>query len=354
VSRVPHHRPPLLSLRQVAKSYGASVALQPTDLDIAAGEFVTLLGPSGCGKSTLLRIVCGVMSPSTGTISLDGRRIETLPPERRDIAMVFQTYALFPHMSVRRNLGFGLRMKGVVPAEQSRRVEHAAAICNLEGLLERMPRELSGGQQQRVALARALVMRPALLLLDEPLSNLDAKLRDSLRDELVKLHRSEGTTSLYVTHDQAEAMTMSDRVVVMERGRIIETGSPVQLYRQPRQVFTAKFLGQTNLLRVAIAQGTALLPWGEHAPVDGLDDPAAAMATVSVRPEDLRLLPNPAGAGCISGVSFAGAAVHYTVWIGGTTLRASAPGSAALMAVGDRVSLATGVPLRALQDAASI
>ncbi|HEX6705280.1 MAG TPA: ABC transporter ATP-binding protein [Albitalea sp.] len=339
----------LLSITQVSKSYGSTVALHPTDIRIERGEFVTLLGPSGCGKSTLLRIVCGVTPASAGSIVLDGQRIETLPPERRDIAMVFQSYALFPHMSVRKNLGFGLRMKRVEAAEQERRIAHAVEICNLGALLERSPRQLSGGQQQRVALARALVMQPALLLFDEPLSNLDAKLRESLRDELVRLHRATGSTSLYVTHDQAEAMAMSDRVMVMNSGRIVETGTPVQLYRRPRHIFTASFLGQTNLLRVAIAEGVATLPWGECCRVDGLAS-GTRNAQVSLRPEDIALTPDAQGPGWITGRSFAGASANYTLQVGDVALRASHAGATALLPVGERVALTTlAIPLHALE-----
>jgi putative spermidine/putrescine transport system ATP-binding protein len=342
-------RPPLLVVERLSKSYGSTVALQPTDLCIHRGEFVTLLGPSGCGKSTLLRMVCGVTEATAGAITLGGRRIEHLPPERRDIAMVFQTYALFPHLSVRKNLDFGLRMKKVAPQEQARRLAHAVEICNLGDLLGRMPRQLSGGQQQRVALARAVVMQPALMLFDEPLSNLDAKLRDNLRDELVRLHRAAGTTSLYVTHDQAEAMAMSDRVMVMNAGRIVEGGTPLALYRRPRHAFTATFLGQTNLLTVPLEQGVATLPWGQNCPIENAE-PAARQALVSLRPEDLALRPDPQGPGQIVLASFVGATVHYTLRLGGLMLRASHTGAAPLLPEGTRIGLQAAAPvLQALQ-----
>ncbi len=342
-------RQPLLVVERLSKSYGTAVALHPTDLCIHPGEFVTLLGPSGCGKSTLLRMVCGVTQATAGAITLDGQRIEHLPPERRDISMVFQTYALFPHLSVRRNLDFGLRMKKVAAHEQARRLAHAVEICNLGDLLGRMPRQLSGGQQQRVALARALVMQPALMLFDEPLSNLDAKLRESLRDELVRLHRAAGTTSLYVTHDQAEAMAMSDRVMVMNAGRIVEGGTPLALYRRPQHAFTATFLGQTNLLTVPLESGVASLPWGQHCPVENAK-PAARQALVSLRPEDLALRPDPQGPGRIVMASFVGATVHYTLRLGEITLRASHTGAAAFLPEGERVGLHVSAPaLQALQ-----
>jgi putative spermidine/putrescine transport system ATP-binding protein len=336
-----------LVLRGIHKAFGPQQVLFPIDLDIADGEFVTLLGPSGCGKSTLLRIISGITAASGGEIELGGLRIDTFAPEQRNVAMVFQSYALFPHMSVHKNLGFGLRMKKVAPAEQRRRLDHAVAICRLEGLLDRMPRQLSGGQQQRVALARAIVMQPALLLFDEPLSNLDAKLRESLRDDLIALHRSVGTTSVYVTHDQAEAMAMSDRILVMHAGRVVESGHPVELYRRPRHAFTAHFLGQTNLLDLAVENGAALTPWGQRVAVSGTAA-GARHARVSLRPEDLTLSPNDLGTGCISAVSFAGAQVNYLVQVGAQALHVASSGRAELLRVGERVSLHTG-PLCALQ-----
>ena len=340
----------LLRVEGVTKRYGASVALHPADLSVAPGEFVTVLGPSGCGKSTLLRLLCGVTEASGGTITLAGQRIEALPPERRDIAMVFQSHALFPHMSVRANLGFGLRMKRVAAAEQSRRIAHAVEICNLGGLLDRMPAQLSGGQQQRVALARAVVMQPALMLFDEPLSSLDAKLREGLRDELVRLHRATGATSLHVTHDQAEAMAMSDRIVVMNGGRIVETGTPVALYRRPRHVFTAGFLGHANLLEVPVEQGEATLPWGQRGPISGAAAGAGG-ALVSLRPEDIVLTAEEAGAGRITASCFTGASVQYTVQVGQRALRATLGGAAPLLEVGQAVSLkAVAWPLHALEE----
>jgi len=359
----PAPSPPIqLRVRQLCKQFGATTALAPTDLDIACHEFVTLLGPSGCGKSSLLRLLAGITPASGGSIELAGVRIDGLPPEQRDIAMVFQSYALFPHLSVRQNLVFGLRMKRVDQAEQRRRIDHATAICKLDALLARMPRQLSGGQQQRVALARAIVMRPALMLFDEPLSNLDAKLRDQLRDELVQLHRSNGSTSLYVTHDQAEAMAMSDRILVMNAGTVLESGSPLALYRAPRHAFTARFLGQTNLLTLAVQDHQAQLPWGQGVAVDGVR--GRAQVSVSLRPEDLQISATGRGdhssgrsseghdsrPARITAVSFAGAQVHYTVQVGDTALRVSRSGSAELLAVGAAVVLwlATPGPLQAL------
>ncbi|MBO0134035.1 ABC transporter ATP-binding protein [Agrobacterium burrii] len=325
-----------LEISNITKDYGLSRALHPVSITVERGEFVTILGPSGCGKSTLLRILTGISQPSGGEIHLGGKRIDQTPPEARDIAMVFQSYALFPHMSVAKNLGFGLKMKKVAKDERARRIAHALEICNLAGLVDRMPRQLSGGQQQRVALARAIVMQPSLLLFDEPLSNLDAKLRDTLRHELTELHRRIGATSLYVTHDQAEAMAMSDRIVVMNAGRVVEIGAPLELYRSPKHAFTAGFLGQTNLLPVS-AQGTqAQLPWGQAVT---LDKAAAGNVQISVRPENIHIRADQAGDGTVSAVSFMGANALYTVEIGGRQIRISQSGAETLIDAGQRVAL---------------
>ncbi|MET0358975.1 MAG: ABC transporter ATP-binding protein [Pararhizobium sp.] len=340
----------MLEITDITKDYGASRALHPVSLSVAKGEFVTILGPSGCGKSSLLRIVMGISQQSGGEIRLAGQRIDMLPPERRDIAMVFQSYALFPHMTVEQNLRFGLRMKKVAKAEQQRRIAHALEICTLAGLTARMPRQLSGGQQQRVALARAIVMQPNLLLFDEPLSNLDAKLRDTLRHELVALHRRIGATSLYVTHDQAEAMAMSDRIVVMNAGRVVEIGTPLELYRAPKQAFTAGFLGQTNLLAVTASGRTGQLPWGQ--PVD-LATETSGPAQVSVRPESIgiRACDQASGApATVAGVSFMGASALYTVAVGDTVLKVSQAGGDALIEPGRTVALTFPERLPVLED----
>ncbi|MFJ1309520.1 ABC transporter ATP-binding protein [Agrobacterium sp. P15N1-A] len=325
-----------LEISNICKDYGASRALHPVSITVERGEFVTILGPSGCGKSTLLRILTGISQPSGGEIRLGGKRIDQAPPEARDIAMVFQSYALFPHMSVAKNLGFGLKMKKVAKDERVRRIAHALDICNLTGLVDRMPRQLSGGQQQRVALARAIVMQPSLLLFDEPLSNLDAKLRDTLRHELTELHRRIGATSLYVTHDQAEAMAMSDRIVVMNAGRVVEIGTPLELYRAPKHAFTAGFLGQTNLLPVSAEGQQAQLPWGQCVTLDRV---AAGNVQISVRPENIHIRADQAGEGTVSAVSFMGANALYTVEIGGRQIRVSQSGAETLIDAGQRVAL---------------
>lgn len=325
-----------LEISNISKDYGLSRALHPVSITVERGEFVTILGPSGCGKSTLLRILTGISQPSGGEIHLGGKRIDQAPPEARDIAMVFQSYALFPHMSVAKNLGFGLKMKKVAKDERARRIAHALEICNLAGLVDRMPRQLSGGQQQRVALARAIVMQPSLLLFDEPLSNLDAKLRDTLRHELTELHRRIGATSLYVTHDQAEAMAMSDRIVVMNAGRVVEVGTPLELYRAPKHAFTAGFLGQTNLMPVLAEGRHAQLPWGQSVTLDAT---AAGSAQISVRPENIHISADEVGAGTVSAVSFMGANALYTVEIGGHQIKISQSGAENLIDAGRRVAL---------------
>ena len=336
-----------LEITNITKDYGMSRALHPLSLTIERGEFITILGPSGCGKSTLLRILMGISEQSDGEIRLGGVRIDHSPPEARDIAMVFQSYALFPHMSVAKNLGFGLRMKKVQKDERARRIAHALEICNLGGLTDRMPRQLSGGQQQRVALARAIVMQPRLLLFDEPLSNLDSKLRDTLRHELTDLHRRIGATSIYVTHDQAEAMAMSDRIVVMNAGHVVEVGTPFELYRAPKHAFTAGFLGQTNLLPVAASGREARLPWGQSVT---LDQSVTGPAQVSVRPENIIIAASEAGAGTVSAVSFMGANALYTVDIGKTQVRVCQSGAEYLIEAGRRVSLQFPGSVHLLED----
>ncbi|MGV2123865.1 ABC transporter ATP-binding protein [Agrobacterium vitis] len=340
-----------LDINDITKDFGSARVLHPVSLTVEKGEFVTILGPSGCGKSTLLRILMGISEASSGEIRLAGKRIDELAPEARDIAMVFQSYALFPHMSVAKNLGFGLKMKNVPKDERARRIAHVLEICNLGALVDRMPRQLSGGQQQRVALARAIVMQPSLLLFDEPLSNLDAKLRDSLRHELVELHRRIGATSLYVTHDQAEAMAMSDRIVVMNGGQVVEIGTPLELYRSPKAAFTASFLGQTNLLSVKASGMDALLPWGQNVV---LDRPAAGPMQISVRPENIGIERDENGSATVTSVSFMGANILYTADIGAVRIKISQSGGAIPIEMGSRVSLSFHDAVHLLEDQPSM
>ncbi len=237
-----------LQLVRLTKHYGSTVAVADLDLVVADREFVTLLGPSGSGKTTVLRMIAGYVPPTAGTITVSGQEIQDRPPEKRDIGMVFQSYALFPHLTVHQNVAFGLRRRGVARRDIARRAGEALTLVRLAGLDHRYPRELSGGQQQRVALARALVIEPTLLLLDEPLSNLDARLRDEVRPEIRRLQRELGITTILVTHDQEEALTVSDRVAVITEGRLQQVATPVDLYERPANRFVAEFVGRMNLI----------------------------------------------------------------------------------------------------------
>ena len=242
-----------VELRGVTMSYGATPVLHSLDLEVYKGEFLSLLGPSGCGKTTTLNIIAGFLEPSRGTVTLGGRVVNEVPAYRRNTGMVFQSYALFPHMSVFDNVAFGLKVRRVGGPDIARRVRDALALVQLEGLEQRAIRQLSGGQQQRVAIARALAIDPLVLLMDEPLSNLDAQLRRQMRVELRRLQRQVGITTIFVTHDQEEALTLSDRLVVMNRGRIEQAGTPIELYRKPRTPFVAQFLGHPNFLFGTVA-----------------------------------------------------------------------------------------------------
>ena len=266
-----------LSIERLCKSFGTTAVLEDIDLEIADREFVCFLGPSGCGKSTLLRCIAGLESVQGGELRIDGRRINELPPAERDLAMVFQSYALYPHMTVRKNLGFGLSLRHIGRTEAEARIAEAARMLQLEALLERKPRQLSGGQRQRVAIGRAIVRRPRIFLFDEPLSNLDAALRENTRMELARLHERLQATMVYVTHDQVEAMTLASKVVVLNQGRIAQVGRPLELYHAPADLFVAGFIGspRMNLLPVAALPGVAA--------------PAGAV-TLGLRPEHLRLV----------------------------------------------------------------
>ena len=284
----------IIQIRGVDKSFGRFQALSAIELDVARGEFMALLGASGCGKSTLLRMIAGFETPSGGQIMIDGRDMAAVPPHRRPVNMVFQSYALFPHMSVADNIAFGLRQDGVARRAVAERVAEMLALIQLEDFAQRRPHQLSGGQMQRVALARALARRPAVLLLDEPLSALDRKLRERTRDELVALQRRLGTTFVMVTHDQEEALAMADRVAVMHEGRIAQVGRPDEIYERPASRYVADFVGDINLFdgrilacesgRVAVEVGGArVVVAGDAAPAIG------EAVTVAVRPEKIRL-----------------------------------------------------------------
>src|ERR671915_1843650 len=253
---------PPIRIEGLTKRYkDGPLAVDHVDLDIRDGEFMVLVGPSGCGKSTLLQMLAGIVEVSEGAIHIGDRDVTRLDPRKRDIAMVFQSYALYPHLTVRGNLGFGLKLRGTGKGEIARRVEEVARILGLEELLDRKPGELSGGQRQRVAMGRAIAREPRAFLMDEPLSNLDAKLRVSMRAQLARLHRRLATTTLYVTHDQTEAMTMGDRVAVMRDGRLDQVDDPRRLYNEPTNTFVAGFIGSPamNLLRGRLVNGSGSL-----------------------------------------------------------------------------------------------
>jgi len=256
-----------LQLKDLTKKYGALTVVDRLNLSLRSGEFVSLLGPSGCGKTTTLRMIAGFIAPSAGTVEMDGQQMSSasasLPPERRRMSMIFQSYALWPNMTVEQNVAFGLKMRKVPKNEQKRRVARILDVVQLAALAARYPNELSGGQQQRVALARALVVQPEILLLDEPLSNLDANLREEMRGEIRRLHNEFGITSIYVTHDQAEAMTTSDRIAVMNKGRIEQIDDPLTLSARPKTRYVAEFIGRSNIL--------AGRPNGSRVAFDGFD-----------------------------------------------------------------------------------
>ena len=289
----------MIEINQVTKRFGSFTAVKAVDLHIRAGEFITLLGPSGCGKTTLLRMLSGFETPDEGSIRIGGEEVTHLAPYRRNVNQVFQSYALFPHMTVRENIAFGLRMQKVGKLEIARRVDEVIALVALEGFEDRRPSQLSGGQRQRVALARAIVPRPSVLLLDEPLSALDAKLRAQMQLELKRLQKHLGMTFVFVTHDQEEALTMSDRIAVFSRGQIEQLGTATEIYHQPARAFVADFIGETNLLPadlissngdtvlVRVEGGLELKLEAARWPVD------AIRALVSVRPEKIHVSKQP-------------------------------------------------------------
>ncbi|MCE0505959.1 ABC transporter ATP-binding protein [Roseivivax sp. GX 12232] len=246
-----------ITLKQVTKSFGDVQVIPPLDLSIEDGEFAVFVGPSGCGKSTLLRLIAGLEDVSSGSIEIDGAAATDIPPAKRGLAMVFQSYALYPHMSVRKNIAFPMKMAGVPEDEQTRRIEAAASALNLTDYLDRRPGQLSGGQRQRVAIGRAIVREPAAFLFDEPLSNLDAALRVGMRLEISELHKRLDTTMIYVTHDQVEAMTMADKIVVLRAGVIEQVGSPLELYRAPRNLFVAGFIGSPKMNFIEGSEATS-------------------------------------------------------------------------------------------------
>ncbi|MBC6408108.1 MAG: sn-glycerol-3-phosphate ABC transporter ATP-binding protein UgpC [Rhodobacteraceae bacterium] len=292
---------PVLELAGLRKSFGSVAVIHGVDLKINAGEFVVFVGPSGCGKSTLLRLIAGLDTPSSGDILLNGVRVNQVPAADRGLSMVFQSYALYPHMSVKKNLSFGLENLRVARPEIERRIAHAAKLLQIEMLLDRRPGQLSGGQRQRVAIGRSIVREPILFLFDEPLSNLDAELRLQMRVELADLHAALGNTMIYVTHDQTEAMTMADRIVVLRAGRIEQIGAPLALYNAPANRFVAGFIGapQMNFLQGCRAD-SGLVVAGAPVPVsfsaEGVAQPLPQVVDIGIRPEAVEVLPDGEGA----------------------------------------------------------
>ncbi len=280
-------------------------ALDELTLTVRRGEFICLLGPSGCGKSTALNCIAGLMQLSGGSIWLDQQRIDTLPPERRGFGMVFQNYALFPHMTVARNIGFGLRMRGVSPTEIGSRVTHALKLVQLTGQEHKLPGQLSGGQQQRVAIARAIVIEPPLILMDEPLSNLDAKLRIETRAEIRRIHRELDRATIYVTHDQDEALSLADRIVVMKDGVVQQIGTPAEVYSQPANLNVARFMGYRNVLELAVVRedGDRVELEGQNIALTGMRKQplGSARAVVAIRPEEISVGEGPDGLNTIAG-----------------------------------------------------
>ncbi len=301
-SRIGH-----LSIRDLSKSYGQTKALSDVNIEVQAGEFLALLGPSGCGKTTLLRSIAGLVEIDHGEVTIDGKRLNETPPWKRDISVVFQSYALFPHMNVRDNLAFGLRMKGVRKSKIDTRINDTLKLVRMEDFKERYPAQLSGGQQQRVALARAIVVQPRILLLDEPLAALDAKLRASVQREIRQLQSKLKITTILVTHDQSEAMSMADRIAVMDNGHVVQIADPTTLYRHPKTAFAAEFVGDINRLSgkmdysgqcVRLADGLAVSI--EAGRPEGPGDGDAAL--LMVRPEAVRISRTPVEGFCLTGV----------------------------------------------------
>jgi len=315
-----------IELRNITKQFDEVVALDDVSLNIETGEFVTLLGPSGCGKTTLLRIIAGFLQPDQGTVLIDEDEVTHLPTNQRPTGMVFQSYALFPHMTVAKNITFGLRMRGTPKDQIEQKVKEVVSLVGIEGMLDRFPSQLSGGQQQRVALARTLAIEPRVLLLDEPLAALDRKLRVGMRTELRKLILQVGITTIFVTHDQEEALTMSDRIAVMDHGRIIQYGTPMLIYDNPKTTFVASFIGNSNLFTGDVRKRSDGSLWFEANDIQmalpkDFAGPSEGKVNLLLRPEHLQLEPltgehpehEPGVSGTISFVTHLGVSIDYEV-----------------------------------------
>jgi len=334
----------LLRLRNVSKTFGTVIAVKPVDLEICRGDFFAILGPSGCGKTTLLRIIGGFTAPSSGDVEIDGQSVTHLGPEKRPTNMVFQGYGLFPHMSVRQNIAYGLRIAKATAPEIERRVAQTVELVRLGDLQHRRVHELSGGQQQRVALARALIMRPPVLLLDEPLAALDLKLRQAMQEELRRIHHEIGGTFVFVTHDQGEAMSLANRIAVMHEGELVQVSSPEEIYRNPRTAFVATFVGDANIFKGRRTRGIVELDAGVTVPNDGPD----GEVVVVVRPEAMTIVAvasdgRLAVKGTLTEIVFLGSFVRYTVLLShgqAIVVQASGDSSHAMARVGMAVTVA--------------
>jgi spermidine/putrescine transport system ATP-binding protein len=339
-----------VELTGVTKRFGDVVAVDEVNLQIGDGEFFSLLGPSGCGKTTTLRMIAGLEFPTEGSVRIYGEEMGLRPPNKRPVNTVFQSYALFPHMTVFKNVAFGLEMQKVNKGDIQQRVKTAVELVRLAGMEQRRPAQLSGGQQQRVALARALVNQPRVLLLDEPLGALDLKLRQAMQVELKELQQRLGIAFVYVTHDQEEALTMSDRIGVMHQGRLLQVGTPEEIYEHPRTRFIADFIGETNFVPVTVvASGEVRLPGGEVVRAV-THSPAGTEVSLALRPEKVSLYREgeavPPGLNCLSGVVrlriYVGAALYYHVDVGSATIRSRQENSPSMaqLAEGDKVCVA--------------
>jgi multiple sugar transport system ATP-binding protein len=342
-----------VTIRDLRKAYGAAQVIHGLNLDIADGEFVVLVGPSGCGKSTLLRMIAGLEEVTAGDVLIGPRRVNNLPPSERDIAMVFQNYALYPHKTVAANMGFALKMRGMDKAAVRAKVERAAEVLGLTPYLERFPRALSGGQRQRVAMGRAIVRDPQVFLFDEPLSNLDAKLRVQMRTEIKELHLRLKTTTVYVTHDQIEAMTMADKIVVMQGGRIEQVGAPLELYDRPSNVFVASFIGSPamNLIDGVVTGGMVDVAGARLALPPGSSAQEGQAVVYGVRPETFTVA-DQGLAGIIAVVEPTGSETHVVVRLAGREVTAVFR-DRVTMRPGDAITLAPDAGQAHLFDKAS-